>query len=1130
MPDNTKKISQLTTITAAGINAADLIVVTDVSASISSKITFENVTNAVLSDANIEAKAPVFVTKLNAINGSTPSLSNGLNSGGLYYSGAYRDGAYFLNYSNITNPPTLATDITDLTNTTNYISFDSTQLKMRVNGTLTNGATDLTMTSDYIDEGPTVNSNKFYTDQRVDTRVTATFGGLFNQYSDTFDGGKVIDSLTDVPATFRNVGGDFTSSMIRVTDTTIVKNFSVGQTLRVYGASSTSELVTGSPSATISVKGQAGFGEGAAANSRSMSYKFARFNLKDGRVGPVSNTGLTKNVQYTPDLGTTYSDPLVQFNTDNFIKFSGLSANSDEGILVYRSIDSASYKLLAVLGPKDYSGGIWQDYHLFDYTPWGGKNSTDNTYLSVTHFSLGEPVSAQRGWVDVSIKSIDVRSTYFDITLGDSVTDTITTVFCNPSPHTASISHNDTSNINEAIQSRSASGNKSVTLNGKTYIASHISMPDNFGMVGTANITKIQKLAWSGMKGDNADNSLIASQSSSSADSISLYGIDFDGNITNQSLVNDATDGSLNYIIDFGTSPTDVLLDRCRIVKVIGGGIYANSPNSLRLTTCVIKDSGVSDVHPFSPLYATDGDSTIVTSNRFENFADSVDLSVTTEGMVSSNIVKACGSGLLVAGSTFLVSSPNVLIGAANEFLSSPDILNTEYDSINIPLAKFSDAGDFTSDQHVYQENGVAFDLDQTSISGTDGELVYRLNLIQQLNNGSTQPYADTAGPNVSDIQTGPILSFISNDVTTGTNKITIASHGIANGARVTLAGASANALGTGTDGTYFAKIIGNDIELYNTYTRPSTFSSQQAITTQAAGTLQVVPAPSIPLISGKRYMIKQVGNSVNWTSIGAKVGMQNEYFTYNGTTVTGTNGVASAEDFGGLNNQEPPVLTDVSKTPEERNLGQFQFKITAGNKALLYGNSGIFSPAQLQQMYTKRVAEGTAGYPAGSQHVGVAWSANYRYPASIGTIQSGSWYVYQAGPDDNLPSGNVTTNDATLKNSPQYRMIVNNPLNLIDGMEIIINSHASFTISGSYIVGPLYARVTGTPGDIIGSPNQKTVTLTYYNLLGGGDNADAANEAGVDAITAGHLVKGTAGTGTINTIDDFVIAQGLIK
>ena len=112
--------------------------------------------------------------------------------------------------------------------------------------------------------------------------------------------------------------------------------------------------------------------------------------------------------------------------------------------------------------------------------------------------------------------------------------------------------------------------------------------------------------------------------------------------------------------------------------------------------------------------------------------------------------------------------------------------------------------------------------------------------------------------------------------------------------------------------------------------------------------------------------------------------------------------------------------------------------------------------------------------------------------------------------------------------------MVVENPLNLTEGMEIEIADHTNFNIDQSdpEVVGPIYGRISQTPEEVPDQPTQKIVTVKFYNLLGGGDNPDAGSTPsdGVAAITSGALVKGANGTGTINTVDDFVIAQGLIK
>jgi len=90
---------------------------------------------------------------------------------------------------------------------------------------------------------------------------------------------------------------------------------------------------------------------------------------------------------------------------------------------------------------------------------------------------------------------------------------------------------------------------------------------------------------------------------------------------------------------------------------------------------------------------------------------------------VTNNIIVNCGSGLLVYGSSFVSVEDNVIIGPANEFISTPDTLNSEFDSVNISLENaYLSSGEFVSPNFKYQENGLDFNLTgNTSIDRSRG-------------------------------------------------------------------------------------------------------------------------------------------------------------------------------------------------------------------------------------------------------------------------------------------------------------------------------------------------------------------------------------------------------------------------
>jgi hypothetical protein len=347
---------------------------------------------------------------------------------------------------------------------------------------------------------------------------------------------------------------------------------------------------------------------------------------------------------------------------------------------------------------------------------------------------------SRRGWVDKKITAITQNTTSFDLTIDDWV-------FVNSvdgsGKFSAQICHNDTSLIQTAITNNAIAGKKSIVLNAKTYVTSLLSLPDNFGLVGTSYITKIRKLPWTG--GDTSNSKLIVAEEAQGAKSMSIVGVDIDGEASNQFLWPDSTTVNKNYLLDFGTNCSSLLLDRVRITNAPAGGVYATSPIELKVNTSEITDSGITDRYQYSPLVADSGSDTMIVGNRFQNYTDYVDVSVTNKGIVANNVINNCGSGLFVYGSVFFVSSPNVLMGPAQEFLPTPDILNSEYDLINIDLSAAKAASSSytpTTGGYVYQENGSAFDLSATA--GSIVDITHRAFYIQKTAQGVEEIYGTT--------------------------------------------------------------------------------------------------------------------------------------------------------------------------------------------------------------------------------------------------------------------------------------------------------------------------------------------------------------------------------------------------
>lgn len=707
----------------------DIFVLRDSDLNTTKYVTWENIQLNILSESAITARGDNLVNVLNALD-SGQNTPNNLNSTRLWYNLAYRNGDYFLRWANQLDKPALLNTL-DTADTFNLSQFDNNTGFIRWqdnNGSpriiyenTTTGTTPRTITTDDLVEG---SSNLYYTEERVDARFTARFPDELSRYTSTFDQGNTADSLAGIAGTFlQNVPdtvNQLQANTIRIA-TDYANNFNVGQKIRIYGASALdTDLLQASETNfafTTTVRGMNTTGT----TTVTFSYRACEFDIVNGAIassyGPVTATIEVPNgYSADPDDSNFVGN---YFSPDKFIElaFNG-STSAGRGVAIYRQDPGRSqHGLVAVTGPKDIADvDGWNDYYNLDYVPWSDKDEKTNAYTSVVHFPLIAPTAPLRGWIDTYIRTKTVTSTHIDLVIGDSAT----YVWTNAA-RSCEIAHNDTDIIQDAITANANVGRKAIDLNAKTYVIEQINIPNSFGLNGTAYLTKFRKLPWSGGAYNSA--TMIRSTTTSNPQNISIVGVDIDGDAANQFLFADTTEQSNNYAVNYYRGAGNPLFDKVRVTNVVGGGIWSTDSSNFRFTNGEIRDSGNTDRWDFSPLIADAGENTIITSNVLKNFTNYIDVSVTDRGVVTNNIIENTGSGLFIYGSKFILSSPNILIGPADEFIPQPDILNSEYDSINIYLTSeyINTNGDYESPVYVYQENGVAYDLTYTEGQDANG-------------------------------------------------------------------------------------------------------------------------------------------------------------------------------------------------------------------------------------------------------------------------------------------------------------------------------------------------------------------------------------------------------------------------
>ena len=580
-----------------------------------------------------------------------------------------------------------------------------------------------------------------------------------------------------------------------------------------------------------------------------ITYSVAEWDMNTGQIAPAATAvGINVSVPATTPAGQVSSflqadqeAILKAFSVENFVKLSfthtiestttsGVSPN--RGLAIYRRISQVNTtdtqlqgvsKLIAVLGPKDVLNNTWIDYYTDDILDFSEKDQSDNSYLplNTVHFKPSiEPSSAQKGWVDATIASVKYEdevnpslSTYIDVTLESNVK------LSSGETNGVWISHNDTTAIQTAITTNSGRGQKAVRLNPKNYVVSELTVPDNFTIEGFAYNTKLTRLPWSGWFGSSSASSARILKASS-LQNTSFVGFDIDGNAVNSIMFDDTNTLGKNFAIDCGQASNAVLLDKIRLSSPIGGGIFASDGKNLKAIACEVVNSGVTDRHLYSPLIVDGGENTSISSNRFENFTESLNASVTNKGVVEGNIISNCGSGLLMFGSRFMITSPNVLTGPAGEFLPQPDSFNSEFDSINIDLTSASiAASDFNSGPFKYQENGEVYDLSTSGVT-------YKMFAIKKPSGGEESIWIENllppggVGGTQNDKQTiiETLDASTAGNFNTSTDEITLTAHAFFTGDPVKYLenGGSFAPLTSGT--TYFVnKSDPNKVKLYDT-------------------------------------------------------------------------------------------------------------------------------------------------------------------------------------------------------------------------------------------------------------------------------------------------------------------------
>lgn len=517
-------------------------------------------------------------------------------------------------------------------------------------------------------------------------------------------GGGTLDSLklrsygiSNDPTIYSGTGS-IVSNKLRVSGISTSKFF-VGEKVKLFGVTLASDTTSIS-----NVPGTCSFAKvGSTTSGATYRYWLAQYDYRNGKVGASS--------QITPTEGVTMT-ALGNFNDSNHIALTIERTSTTLGILVYRSETSsiADAKLVAILGPKELEGSlsgiIWKDYGSYERTEWSSKTAKNEFDSDQIHFPNTASSTENKGWAIDSIVSI-----------GSNFIGVDNNYTLNSTP-TVKLVHDNTYGFVEAIDAATGGDVNALSLPAGTYLTHSIGIPTGFTLKGDGRSTVIKKQYFANDLTDGAGNNLSFDGKLMSIDgtpdNITLQNLTIDGNFTNNILFEGELD---NYLVYFENISSSLISD-IEIKNSAGNGLYVYNSRRLSLTGSSFIDGGLTDRYPFYPINAQQSEVLRINNCVVENYSGAVDISVTTIASISGNIIRNSGTGLRIYAASKINTSNNIILGPADEYVPTPDIYDSDYNSVNITIQKNIN---FNSPVFLYLENGEAKDLSTSLVTITAG-------------------------------------------------------------------------------------------------------------------------------------------------------------------------------------------------------------------------------------------------------------------------------------------------------------------------------------------------------------------------------------------------------------------------
>tara|TARA_B100000927_G_scaffold81797_1_gene65559 strand:+ start:165 stop:7334 length:7170 start_codon:yes stop_codon:yes gene_type:complete len=525
--------------------------------------------------------------------------------------------------------------------------------------------------------------------------------------------------------------GSIVSNKLKISGIS-TSRFFVGERVKLFGVTESSDsTIVPPPLLDNNVKiSKIGNGSGA-----TYYYWQAQFHLTNGKVGVSSQIDFSGSYAGSVAREGVTNTTIDNFNATNHNSLS-LKRDAGNGILIYRQIFSGSgtaadanineAKLVATLGKKELGsatiGITWKDFGVYEQTAWSAKGTvneflgsdSDTTLTNQIHFPvIARDTVGGRGWDIDQITEVGTDS----ITVSGNYNLNGTTGFGTAS--TVKVVHDNTKALSDAVNRITDAGGNFLDLPSGTYLTNKLIIPTQFTLRGNGKNSIIKKQYYGtdatdqGVSGGNAldfDGNLVGIGTTNATD-VTISDITFDGNSSNNLLFDVVRE---NNLLSFG-GVTSLLFKDVEIRNAGGGGLFARDSRRVSVENSTIVDGGQTDrYNEFRPLDVQNSETVRINDSLFENYPGAVDVSVTSVVATGGNIIRNCGAGIDAYATGKITTQNNVILGPSDEFIASPDIFDSDFDSINLSIKS---GQTFNGPELLYIEDGEGFDLSSSNVS-----------------------------------------------------------------------------------------------------------------------------------------------------------------------------------------------------------------------------------------------------------------------------------------------------------------------------------------------------------------------------------------------------------------------------